>query len=421
MERYGIVGFGCAGYRAAEAIRAAAPEAQISVFSEHELPPYNPMLTTYYTAGRIPREAAFPFGSLADISEALKLDLHTGIRVTHVSGADRAVHLEDGSSYPFDKLLLATGARAFAPPVEGLPPKRTFLMRTMADADALRERILRGSLRRVLVVGASMVGIKVVELCRDAGLEVLLADMAPRIFPLAAYPEVSAAIEGRLGGMGVELLFGSAAQRAEPCGESLRFLLSDGSACQADIAVLCVGTRANTALVSPEEIKVNRGIVVDGHMETSCPGIYAAGDCCEGTDLQSGQTLIIGLWANAGHQGTTAGANMAGGEALFDGNILHNITHFMGMDFVGMGDNRRTGQDRFLGTPDHGLYIHAILDGRDLVGVNILDNYRVSGAVKNYFYRILRGSGHTLSDIQRGVLLKEGLTPAFLRALEGNP
>ena len=87
-----------------------------------------------------------------------------------------------------------------------------------------------------------------------------------------------------------------------------------------------IGTRAATGILNPEEVTIERGIIVNEKMETSVPGIYAAGDCCQGNNLQSGQTMIIGLWANAGVQGRVAGNNISGKSAQTDGNILHNIT-----------------------------------------------------------------------------------------------
>ena len=189
-----------------------------------------------------------------------------------MDGKNRRLLLEGGESEIFDSILLSTGARAFAPPIEGLPKDRTFLMRTMDDAQALRARLSQGDLKRVLVVGASMVGIKVVELCRAAGLEVLLADMAGRIFPLSTYPEVAKAIEGRLTAQGVELRFGCAMDGARETGTGLLCHMTDGSETPADIVVLCIGTRANTALVDPAEISLGRGITVNSRMETSCPG-----------------------------------------------------------------------------------------------------------------------------------------------------
>ena len=130
-------------------------------------------------------------------------------------------------------------------------------------------------------------------------------------------------------------------------------------------------------------------------MRTSVPGIYAAGDCCEGNNLESGQK-----------QGETAGINMAGGDAVYKGNILHNITHFMNMDFIGFGDNRMQGEILEYGSLSEDLYIRLVLDGKRIVGANILDNYRVSGIVKNYMLRLFvdtrRGNSASFKNVLQG-------------------
>ena len=110
---------------------------------------------------------------------------------------------------------------------------------------------------------------------------------------------------------------------------------------------------------------------------------------------------------------------MAGDPVIFSGNILHNITHFMDMDFIGFGDNRLTGQVVTSGYIESGLYVEAVIGEQGLVGVNILDNYRISGTVKNYLYRIMESGDAKLSPIQRGILIKEGLKPSFIEKMEG--
>ncbi len=419
MTRYAIIGFGCAGYCAARTIRENDPDGVISVYSEHGYAPYNPMLTTYYAAGKIPFEGLFPFGDLQKITEELKLDMHANRTVSKISAKDKEIILTDGEHVHFDKLLIASGARAFAPRFEGLDPAEAFYMRTADDAIKLKEALDHHTYRSALVVGASMVGIKVVELLNNRGIHTVLADMAPRIFPLAAYPDVSKEIEDRITRKGIELALGSAMQKAEKTSEGWACHMSDGKILNCDLIVLCIGTRANTQFVDPEEIKVNRAIVVDENMRTSCPDIFAAGDCCEGTELQSQNTMIIGLWANAAHQGTTAGANMSGKPASFNGNFLHNITHFMDMDFIGFGDNRITGDVLTSGNIHDGLYVEAVMKDGHLAGVNILDNYRISGAIKNYLYRIMENNTADISPMQRGILIKEGLRPSFIEKLEG--
>ena len=417
---YVIIGFGCAGYYAAKTIRENDLSARISVYSEHSFAPYNPMLTTYYVAGKIPFEALFPFGSMESIKEELDLEVCTGTKVRKVHAKEKSIELESGESISYDKLLIATGASAFAPRFEGLDPSEAFYMRTVSDAIKLKEELEAKDHKKALVVGASMVGIKVVELLAARGIKTVLADMAPKMFPLAAYDDVAQEIGRRIEAKGVELALGNALKSVAKEGEIYHCLMNDGSSVDADLIVLCIGTRANTAIVDPEEVKINRGIVVDERMATSDPNVFAAGDCSEGNELQSSQTMIIGLWANAAHQGTTAGANMVGVDTEFDGNFLHNITHFMDMDFIGFGDNRIQGEVLRSGSLDHGLYVEAVLADGKLAGVNILDNYRISGAIKNYLYQVMEQEDAGIAPLQKGILIKEGLKPSFIEKLEGN-
>lgn len=419
MASYGIIGFGCAGYYGAKTIRENDPQGSITVFSEHEYAPYNPMLTTYYVAGKIPFEGMFPFGDLEKIKNELKLNLVTKSKVKSVDAESKTVITEAGEKFNFDKILIATGANAFSPKFDGLDPQEAFYMRTLDDALKLRGALDTKEYKTALVVGASMVGIKVVELLNNKGIKTTLADMAPRIFPLAAYENVSKEIEKRISGKGINLALGSALSAVEKTENSYICKMTDGSEINADLIVLCIGTRTNVSAVDNRQIKINRGIIIDENMETSVKGVYAAGDVSEGGELQSKDKMIIGLWANAAHQGITAGANMAGASASFDGNFMHNITHFMDMDFIGFGDNRLTGQVITSGDITKGLYVEAVVNENGLVGVNILDNYRVSGTVKNYLYRIIEGKGAALSPIQKGILIKEGLRPSFIEKMEG--
>ncbi|MBO5999077.1 MAG: FAD-dependent oxidoreductase, partial [Lachnospiraceae bacterium] len=292
--------------------------------------------------------------------------------------------------------------------------------RTVQDAIALKEELDRNQHKTALVVGASMVGIKVVELLVNRGIRTVLSDMAQKMFPLAAYDDVAAEIAQRLEAKGVILELGNALQSVQKDGGIYHCILNDGTVVDADLIVLCIGTRANTGIVNTDEVHVGRGIIVDENMRTSDPDIYAAGDCCEGNELQSSNTMIIGLWANAAHQGTTAGANMAGAEAEFDGNFMHNITHFMDMDFIGFGDNRIKGEVLTSGNIHSGLFVEAVLKDHRLAGVNILDNYRISGAIKNYLYAVMENGEVDISPIQKGILIKEGLKPSFIEKLEGN-
>lgn len=394
--RYAIIGFGTAGYHAAQAIRERDKAGGIVVYSDTGLAPYNPMLTTYYIFGKLPRSGLFPFGPLEGIADRLGLAFRHE-RVVKVRARDLTVETEGGAER-FDKILIATGATAFAPPVKGLARSDSFLMRTVDDAQRLKDRLDRGDVKSAVVVGASMAGIKVVEVLEKYGVQVCLADLAPHIFPLAAYPEVSAAIERRVARRGIDLRFGTTIDHMEVREGKNTAVMTDGAVVPADLVSLCIGTRAATQVVQGE-VEVDRGILIDERMETSAPGVYAAGDCAQGANLESGERQIIGLWANANRQGAAAGANMAGGEARFEGNILHNITHFMGMDFIGFGDNRIQGELLEQGSLDgDGLYVRAVIAGGKVAGANILDSCRISGILKNYMLRLFTGEGGGVPD-----------------------
>ena len=414
--RYAIIGFGTAGYHAAQAIRERDKAGGIVVYSDTGLAPYNPMLTTYYIFGKLPRSGLFPFGPLEGIADRLGLAFRHE-RVVKVRARDLTVETEGGAER-FDKILIATGATAFAPPVKGLARSDAFLMRTVDDAQRLKDRLDWGDVKSAVVVGASMAGIKVVEVLEKYGVQVCLADLAPHIFPLAAYPEVSAAIERRVARRGIDLRFGATIDHMEVREGKNTAVMTDGAVVPADLVSLCIGTRAATQVVQGE-VEVGRGILIDERMETSVPGVYAAGDCAQGANLESGERQIIGLWANANRQGAAAGANMAGGEARFEGNILHNITHFMGMDFIGFGDNRIQGELLEQGSLDgDGLYVRAVIAGGKVAGANILDSCRISGILKNYMLRLFTGEGGGVPDYQRAMLLQAGLTAGFIDRME---
>ena len=136
-KRYAIVGFGCAGYHGLEALRQSDPGSEIHVFSELDQPPANPMLTTYYAAGRLPFEALFPFGSLEEVARRLSPVLHMDTRVTALDKDSRALVLADGARMEFDAILLATGADPVVPPLGVSVGGRVLCMRTVADAKRL--------------------------------------------------------------------------------------------------------------------------------------------------------------------------------------------------------------------------------------------------------------------------------------------
>ena len=411
MKKFAIIGFGCAGYNGAKAIRAHDGEAVIHVFDHSGAPPFNPMLSTYHASGKLPYDAVFPFGTPEEISQELQLQI-MGETVTEVTD-QRSVITDKGVHEGYDAVLLATGANALVPGFLTCTGKKWFLMRTLNDALALRQYLDKNKVRTAAVVGASMVGIKVAELLHKEGAEVTIVDAAPYLFPLAAYRSTAEFITEKLEEKGVHFLFDSKVSAISEAGVTF----ADGSMLHADIVCLCIGTRANTDILRNSGAEIGRAITVDTHMESSVSGIYAAGDCCEGINLQSGKHAIIGLWANAAAQGACAGANMAGCPTEYYGNILHNITHFFDMDFIGLGDVSLGGEHhRFEGKD---FFIDLVLHDGTLQSVNIFGNYKISGILKHHLTKQLLGEDASLTPAQCSLLERYGLPGEFIQLLGG--
>jgi NADPH-dependent 2,4-dienoyl-CoA reductase/sulfur reductase-like enzyme len=354
------------------------------------------MLTTYYVAGKIGFEALFPYGAGQEFYLKYGVDVTPESPVVALDAEQKVVHAKSGPEIKYDQCLIATGATPVLPPIEGIGSDRVYTLRTVEDATRLKEAMIKKP-KKALVIGASMVGIKVMELFYKAGVEVCLADLAEHIFPFAAHPECARIVEERLEQKGIKLRFGAGTEKVEETSRGVRAYFKGGTESEeADLLVMCIGVKANTGFIDRKRVAIDRGILVDEYMRTSMPGLYAAGDVAQGKNPLSGESEMIGLWSNARYQGRIAGRNMAGKNESFRGNIPHNITHFMGMDFVGIGtvnDHDRT-EKKY----DGKTYIQLFWKDGLLAGANFLDSYTGSGVVKNALMKGLRHDGSTLSD-----------------------
>ena len=391
-----IVGNGCAGAECIKALRQSGYRGEIHLLTDSRWPISNPMLTTYYVAGKIGFEGLFPYGAGQEFYLKHGVDVYPESVVVALDAKQKVAHAKSGLEIRYDQCLVATGATPVLPLIEGIGSDRVYTLRTVEDAIRLKEAMTRAP-KKVLVIGASMVGIKVMELFYKAGVEVCLADLAEHIFPLSAHPECARIVEERLEQRGIHLRFGAGIEKVEETSRGVRAYFKGGTESEeADLLVMCIGVKANTGFIDRKQVAIDRGILVDEHMRTSIPGLYAAGDVAQGKNLLSGESEMIGLWSNARSQGRTAGRNMAGENESFRGNIPHNITHFMGMDFVGIGTVND--HDRMEKKYDGKTYLLLFWKDGLLAGANFLDNYTGSGVVKNALMKGLRHDGSSLSD-----------------------
>ncbi len=227
----------------------------------------------------------------------------------------------EGKEYSYDKLLIASGARAFVPPIKGLDRKGVFTLRPLEDGIAIKEYIGSNSPKNGLLIGAGYIGMEMAESFTEAGMKVTVVEKMPSIVGTMD-DEITEIIEKELNSKGVKLLKSKAV--AEFAGEDSRLnraILDGGEMIDADIAVVGAGLRPNSEIAREAGIELGKtgAIKVNQRMETNIPDIYAAGDCAESYHLVLGRNVYIPLATTANKQGRVAGENIAGGEVSFPG------------------------------------------------------------------------------------------------------
>ena len=217
----------------------------------------------------------------------------------------KEVALDDGRVLEYETLCVATGSSPFVPPMEGLDlveNKQTFL--TLDDALQLEQRLTEDS--RVLIVGAGLIGLKCAEGILARVKSVTVCDLAPRVLSSILDDVCAARMQKHLEAQGMRFLLADTVARFEANTAHMK----SGTEVPFDVLVLAVGVRANTALVKDCGGSVERGILVDEHMKTSLPGVYAAGDCAQGYDISAELSRVLAILPNANLQGRCAGATL---------------------------------------------------------------------------------------------------------------
>ena len=372
--RHIIIGGGVAAAAAAEAIAAGDPQARITVVGDEEFFfYYRPMLPLVVSGERgaesLQRADPLPAGVelLYDRAEA-------------VAAEGNEVRLASGRSLEFDRLLIATGGAARVPAIEGAQAESLLTLRSLADAKRLAQAA--ATVSRAVVIGGGFVGIKTACALRHRGLAVSVVEQMATILAPRLDSEGARIAADHLRAAGIDIW--TSEKVTAISGKELH--LAGGGVIDADLVVIAAGVRPNTAFLGKDSgIEVKAGIKVDERMQTSRPGVYAAGDVAETVDFVSGQPMVSGLWSNAAIMGRTAGVNMAGGKRRAANLIaVMNATELMGLPVISAGDltaagdgvetrtERRNGSYRRI-VFRHGIPVGLVMIG-DIQGAGVLVN-----------------------------------------------
>ena len=320
-----IVGGVAAGTKAAARARRIDPDLAITLFQDEPCVAYSGCGQPYVLGGAIAEPDALIIRRPEDFARD-RIDVRVRHHVTAIDRVGHRVHVHDLESdhretVHYDRLILATGARAIVPAVPGIDLAGVTTLRGMAAMHRLLAELDDVRAQRAVVVGGGYVGLELVEALAMRGLEVCLLERAD-YFPPRVDPEIATMVRGLLEGKGVKIITGESLIRIDGRGGRVESVpTSGGNTLPAQLVVLALGVRPEVELAAASGIRIGPtgAIAVDERMATSAPDVFAAGDCAESRHRLTQNATWLPLGDSANLQGRVAGENAAGGDARFPG------------------------------------------------------------------------------------------------------
>lgn len=374
--RFVIIGNGAAGITAARTLSQAVPGSEIHVYSDEPYP--------YYPRPRLPE-------LLAGSVEVRDLYFHDdawyekrGIQV-HLAEPVAAIHpdrhhitLKNDRQVPYDRLLLASGAHSWVPPIADADRLQgVFTMRNVDDVLAIRA--YAAGKEQAVVIGGGLLGLEAARALRTLGLAVTVVEFFPYLLPRQLDPAGAAVLLRYMNDLGLQVVTGAATESVldDGSGKARGIALKDGQTLDADLVLVSAGVRSNLDLPQAAGLAVARGVVVDEHLQTDAPDVYAAGDVAEFAGR------VWGIVPAALAQGRTAAQNMAGEETVYEDIVPSNTLKVAGVDLTSIGNVNPEGEgfEELRSEPSPGVYKKFVLQDGKLVGAILLGDPRPVGTV----------------------------------------
>jgi NAD(P)H-nitrite reductase large subunit len=382
--QYIIIGNGVAAVAAVEGVREKDPRGAIRIISEEPYPTYGRPLISYYLAGKIDRDRLWYRPESFYKDQGVELSL--GVQVTGLDPKFKSVVCSDGSSYSYDKLLLAVGGRPIELDLPGAEGEDVYRFTTLADAEALLKVVDKA--KKAVVVGAGLIALKSAEALLMRKLDVTLV-VRSRIMRSYFDEEAGGLLLQHLESKGLKFLKGATPKeiKRDKKGRVSKVETSQGDL-SADLVIMAAGVSPETTLAKAAGLAVNRGVLVDEFLATSDPDIYAAGDCTEAVDMVTGEREVLPIWPKAYNQGLYAGRNMTGAKTAHPGGLPMNSISYYGLPTISVGlvnppDDQGFEVERVI-EKEEGRYRKLVIKDGRLVGFVLVGDIEKSGLFTSF-------------------------------------
>lgn len=326
---YAILGNGAAGFNAAKAIRERDKTGGVYIISNEEYPSYNrPMLTKSLVAGLDADQIAIQDASWYEENNVVQI---LGRQVTSIDTEEKEILTEDGAKFKYTKLIYALGSECFIPPITGADKPEVVAIRKLSDTQKVTE--LLEKTKEAVVIGGGVLGLEAAWELKKAHCKVTVLELAPRLMGRQLDAGAGEMLKSIGEGQGIAIHTGVQISAIEGEEHVTGVRLGDGTVIPAQLVIVSCGVRSNIQIAKEAGAAVDRAVIVDSHMASSVPDIYACGDCAQYEGIN------YAIWPQAVEQGKTAGANAAGEELSYTTVPAALTFHGMNTALFSIGDN----------------------------------------------------------------------------------
>lgn len=374
--KYLIIGNSAAAVGAIEAIRRNDKGNPITIISDEPHHVYSRPLISYLLAGHTKEDKMYYRDE--NFYKENNVETVFNKKVTGVDTKKKQVILDNKGQgargkaqvIGYDKLLIATGGTPFVPPIKGKDRKNVYTFTKWSDAAEILK--VSKNVKKAVVIGAGMIGLKAIEGLNAIGIYVTVVELAPEVLSRALDKDASRIVQRKMEEAGVEVITNNEVVEITGKGNiATGVVLRDKKKIKCDLVIVAIGVIPNTGFIKDSGIKINRGVVVDERMETNIKGIYAAGDVAEALNMLTNEKMPIPIWPLAYRQGGIAGDNMSGGSLVYKGGFPMNSIEFPGVPTISIGiiEPRGEGYESIIKNDAvNGNYKRIIIKNERLVG-----------------------------------------------------